>query len=148
MRSDDSPLSVQQRELIAAYVSGINSCGYCLGSHSAVAEQFGVEEGVISQLVESIDGSNIDDKFKPILKYVKKLTLEPTKMVQADADAVFNAGWEERALYDAIMVCCTFNFMNRFVDGLGLSVIPESFQMQGEMLKMGYDMVIEKFELK
>ena len=32
-----SPLSVAERELIAAYVSGLNACGYCHGVHSAAA---------------------------------------------------------------------------------------------------------------
>ncbi len=41
---------------------------------------------------------------KPIFKYLKKLTLYPTKMVQADADDVFSAGWSKRALYDAIII--------------------------------------------
>ena len=67
------------------------------------------------------------------IKFVRKLTLEPTKMIQADADAVFEAGWSERALYDAIIICCTWSFMNRFVEGLGLNVIPEQFSMEGKM---------------
>lgn len=37
-----SPLSVAQRELIAAYVSGLNACGYCHGVHSATVQAFGI----------------------------------------------------------------------------------------------------------
>jgi len=33
-----SPLSVAERELIAAYVSGLNACGYCHGVHTATAQ--------------------------------------------------------------------------------------------------------------
>jgi alkylhydroperoxidase family enzyme len=29
-----SPFSVAERELIAAYVSGLNACGYCHGVHT------------------------------------------------------------------------------------------------------------------
>ena len=32
-----SPLSVAERELIAAFVSGLNACGYCHGVHTAAA---------------------------------------------------------------------------------------------------------------
>ncbi len=63
-------------------------------------------------------------------------------------NAVFNAGWSERALYDAIIICCTWNFMNRFVEGLGLTVIPEHFAMEGKMLHAGYDKIYEHFNLK
>ncbi len=31
----DSPLAVGQRELLAAYVSALNSCAYCHGVHAA-----------------------------------------------------------------------------------------------------------------
>ncbi len=32
-----SPLSVAERELIAAFVSGLNACRYCHGVHTATA---------------------------------------------------------------------------------------------------------------
>src|SRR5262249_39998327 len=37
-----SPLTPAQRELIGAYVSSLNSCQYCYGSHRAAAELFGI----------------------------------------------------------------------------------------------------------
>ncbi len=148
MRNDDSPFTIAQRELLAAFVSGTNACNYCVGAHTATAVEFGVEEELISSLLNDIDTANVDEKLKPIFKFVKKLTLEPTKMIQADADAVFDAGWSERALYDAIIICCTWSFMNRFVEGLGLSVIPEQFSMEGKMLHAGYDKIFDMFELK
>lgn len=148
MRSDDSPFTVAQRELLASFVSGTNACKYCTGAHTATALEFGVEEELISNLLDDIDSADVEDNLKPIFKYVKKLTLTPTKMTQSDADEVFNAGWSERALYDAIIICCTWSFMNRFVEGLGLSVIPEQFPMEGKMLKAGYDGIFDHFELK
>lgn len=148
MRGDDSPFTIAQRELIAAFVSGTNACKYCAGAHTATAMEFGVKEGLVSSLVDDIDSSDVAENMKPILKYLKKLALTPTKMVQADADAVFNAGWSERALYDAIIICCTFSFMNRFTEGLGLTVIPEQFGMEGKMLFAGYDKIYDHFELK
>jgi len=44
-----------------------------------------------------------------------------------DAQAVFAAGWDEQALYDAICVCALFNFMNRLVEGMG--VAPQAFAL-------------------
>ena len=145
MRSDDSPFSVAQRELLAAFVSGTNACKYCTGAHSATAMEFGVEESVIKGLLEDIDTAQVDEKMKPVFKYLKKLTLEPTKMTQSDADAVFNSGWSERALYDAIIICCTWSFMNRFTEGLGLTVVPEQFAMEGKMLHAGYDKIFQHY---
>ncbi len=137
MRSDDSPFTIAQRELLAAFVSGTNACKYCVGAHTATAKEFGVEEELVTSLLNDIDSAEVDDNLKPIFKFVKKLTLDPTRMTQSDADSVFNAGWSERALYDAIIICCVWSFMNRFVEGLGLSVVPDQFVMEGKMLHAG-----------
>lgn len=65
-------------------------------------------------------GAGVDPKLIPILAYVKKLTLSPSRMTVQDAAAVYAAGWSERALFDAVVVCALFNFMNRLVDGTGM----------------------------
>lgn len=142
----DSPFTVAERELMAAYVSGVNACRYCYGAHTAVAKRFGVPESTITELFDDFDGASVDAKMKPVLRYIRKLTETPTKMVQADADAVYAAGWDERALYDAVQVCCLYNFMNRFVEGLGLTAIAEHFDMEGEMIeKGGYNGMLDAF---
>ena len=48
-------------------------------------------------------------------------------MTQADADAVLAAGWNDRALHDAVSVCAWFNFMNRFVEGHGIKGTPDYY---------------------
>jgi AhpD family alkylhydroperoxidase len=48
-------LSVAQRELIAAYVSGLNACGYCHGVHSATVQAFGIDEAVLTALLDEVD---------------------------------------------------------------------------------------------
>ena len=55
---------------------------------------------------------------------VRKLALTPGDMCQADADAVFAAGWDERALHDAIAVTARAAFMQRIVEGHGFTPLP------------------------
>ena len=98
-----SPFTESEREIFAAFVSGLNKCDFCYGSHKAVAKNFGVHPELIESLLEDIESSIIGDKLKPILHYIKKLTLTPSKLVQMDAEKVFMAGWSERALYDAFV---------------------------------------------
>ncbi|HAQ34138.1 MAG TPA: peroxidase, partial [Alphaproteobacteria bacterium] len=38
-----SDLDVATRELIAAYVSGLNACAFCYGAHKTMAHAFGVD---------------------------------------------------------------------------------------------------------
>ncbi len=121
-----------ERELMAAYVSRLNSCTYCASSHSEAAIILGVEPHLLEGLMTDIDAAPIDKRFVPIFKCLKKLTLTSFKMVQADADAIYAAGWDERALHDAIMVCCCFSFMNRLADGHGLPSDPVLFKARAK----------------
>ena len=117
----DGPLSVAERELIATYVSGINACTFCFGAHKIYSRLFGISDEVIDSLMDDVDTSKVDEKMKPLLKYVGKLTKLPAQLVSADAEAVYQAGWNERALYDAVQICALFNFMNRIIEGTGIT---------------------------
>lgn len=116
----ESPFTNAERELIAAYVSGLNACRYCHGVHTETAVALGIEPRLMEDLISDSGSTRIDDRLRPVLELVRKLTLTPSKIVQADADEVFAAGWDDRALHDAVSVCALFNFMNRLVNGLGV----------------------------
>lgn len=117
----DGELSIAQRELIATFTSGLNACDFCFQSHLIYAQAFGIGEGVIEALSEDIDSAPVDTKLKPILHYVKKLNQLPSRIVEADAALVFEAGWGEQALYEAVQVCALFNMMNRIIEGTGVN---------------------------
>ena len=134
-----SPLTTAERELIAAFVSSLNGCRYCAGVHTAVVEFMGVAEGTVARLKDDVTLAAAAPKLRPLLAYARKLTQSPAGITQADADAVFDAGWEEQALHDAVAVCCLFNFMNRYVEGLGIEADAKYFAMAAERLsKNGY----------
>lgn len=129
-----SPFSVAERELIAAYVSGLNDCSYCHGVHTATAEAFGIEPGVLESALVDLDGAPVPDRLKPVLRYVGTLTRSPARITPADAEPVYAAGWSEQALHDAIMVCGLFNFMNRMVDGHGIRADATYYPASGRRL--------------
>ena len=129
-----SAFSEGERELMASLVSALNVCTYCVGIHESAAEAFGVEPGLLAQLLDDIDTAAIDPRLKPVMHFVAKLTREPARMNDADTAAVLAAGWDERALYDAVCVCALYSFMNRYVDGTGLESDPVSLRRMGEQL--------------
>ncbi len=144
MRSGDCGFSPEERELIAAFASGINNCTYCLNTHKATAEAFGVEQGLLAALLEDIESSPVDGKLKPVLRYVKKLTETPSRMVQADADAIFEAGWDEDSFHYAVMICSLFNFYNRLMDGYGVKNTADFRLSRGRALaEQGYGIVTD-----
>ena len=129
-----------ERELIAVYVSALNSCNYCFDSHLEIAVNLKVDPKLLQAITKDMVNSSIDEHFHPILAFVKKLTLTPNQMNQTDVNNVLSAGWEEQAIQDAIAVCSLFNFMNRFVDGYGLKQpSPEQLvEMANKVNREGY----------
>jgi uncharacterized peroxidase-related enzyme len=135
-----SPFTQGQRELIAAYVSGLNACVYCHGTHVGVAEACGVKTDLITALLDDIETAPVEARMKPILRYVRKLTLSPARIADADAAAVYDAGWGDDALYSTILVTALFNFYNRLVDGVGLA-LPDGYALEAakRLSTKGYD---------
>src|SRR5258706_6075689 len=92
-----SPLSQGERELIFAYAAGVADCKYVYVAHSEVAYAWGIENGLVERLLDNPETAPVEARLKPLLAFVRKLMLTPNAMSQADADAVFKAGWEEQA---------------------------------------------------
>jgi uncharacterized peroxidase-related enzyme len=138
-----SPFTEGERELIAAYVSGLNHCRYCHGVHSATAELLGIKHELVDSKID-IDTAAMDPKMRPVLRYARKLTQQPSSVTQADANAIFAAGWGEAALYYTVAVTALFNFMNRLVEGMGIELDPSYAKPASERLaKRGYLPLIE-----
>ncbi len=137
---DPSPLTVAERELIAAFVSALNSCNFCHGAHAIAASVYGIDESVLDAILADLETAPVSDRLKPILAYVRKLTLTPAMVAPSDARAVYEAGWDERALFDVVSVCALFNMMNRIVLGAGILEDPRlkpSDEVQARRKRMG-----------
>lgn len=132
-----SDLTVAERELIAAYVSGLNDCGYCHGVHAVTAARFGVEDNLLTDLLADFESAAVDERLRPVLAYVAKLTVTPDRITPSDAEAVLSAGWSEKALHDAVSICGLFNLMNRLVSGLGITAGQDYFETSGDRLAEG-----------
>src|SRR5260370_698180 len=87
-----SPLTEAERELIAAYVSGLNACRYCHGVHTATAEAFGMPGDTMSALLADVATAPVPERMKPLLRYVGKLTLTPAKITPGHAAPVLPEG--------------------------------------------------------
>jgi uncharacterized peroxidase-related enzyme len=114
-----SPLSRGERELILAYAAGAAGCRFVCIAHSEVAYALGIERGTIERLLDDPETAPVAARLRPLLVYVRKLMTTPGAMSQADADAVFAAGWDEHALHDAIAITARAAFMQRLVEGHG-----------------------------
>ena len=135
-----SPLTPGERELIAAYTSAINACRFCHGVHAGVARGFGVEQSVFDGMMADPASAPVADKIKPLLAYVRKLTEAPSRLTDADANAVYDAGWNDEALVHTIAVSAYFNNMNRLVEGAGIVGTEETYAATAALLiEKGYE---------
>lgn len=112
--------SQQEKEIIAAFCSLLNACDFCYGAHKNVCMALGVDEELFQQLVDDVDTAPVDERLKPVLRYVRKLTLSPDRMTDDDAKACYRAGWSEEDLTIAITVCASWNWFNRMILGHGI----------------------------
>ena len=135
-----SALSPGEREMIDAYVVGVAECRYSYVAHTEVAYAWGIEDGLIDKLLDDLEAAPVADKFKPLLIVARTLTLTPNRMTQADADAVFAAGWDEKALHDTIVITARMCFMARIVEGYGFAPMDQATARRRarERVKLGY----------
>ena len=135
-----SPLTPGEREMIQAFVAGLIDCQYAYVAHTAAAVARGIEPGVVEKLVADVATAPVGAKLKPLMAFVRKLTLAPTGVAQADADAVFAAGWDEKALQWATMLTARMTFMSKIIHGHGfIPMSPERAKANAEhRAKVGY----------
>ena len=122
----DSPLSPAEREILLAYAAGVSGNRFVFVGHSEVAYAHGVERGLLDKLLEDLNTAPVAPRLRPVLAYVRKLMIAPSEVVQADADAVFEAGWVEAALHSAIAIAGRAAFMHRLVAGFGFAPLDPS----------------------
>lgn len=134
---EDSFLDKKDRELIATFTSSLNNCKYCTGSHKAFTKSLGVPEKEIDLVTSD---NYLGHRLESILNYVKKLTISPSLITKKDAQNVYDAGFSEEELKDAIAVCAAFNLFNRIVEGHGIQENSDTWSSSAEQInKHGYD---------
>ena len=129
-----SSFTLGERELIAGFVSDLNACDYCHGTHAEVAANHGIDPTLLKALLDDADNAAIDDRWRPLLAYLRKLALSPRRVTRGDVTAALDAGWSEQAVVDAALVCAYFNLLNRVVDGVGIERDAAYYRTAGERL--------------
>jgi len=114
-----SSLSRAERELIAAHVSTGNECYFCTNSHAAVARfLFGEQQGVVDQVLRDISTASVSDKLRALLIIADKVRRDGRHVTTADVDRARQAGADDRAIHDTVLIAAMFCMFNRYVDGL------------------------------
>ncbi len=121
-----SPLGKHARELIISYASTLNNCNFYVNAQKEKSATLAVDAVILEQLHTNIDSANVEEKLKPVLHFVKKLTLAPGDITSADAQHIFDAGWDEQAFLESVCLCALANCMDRFAMGIGADAVGTS----------------------
>jgi uncharacterized peroxidase-related enzyme len=134
-----SAWSVADRELMAAYVSKVNKCTFCIGAHTATARQAYQDRPLVAAVLSDLESAPIEDGLRATLRMLGKLTREG-KVDAEDMRQVLSAGVSRQQVADALAVCAAFNTTNRLADAFGFEMpSPEGFEAGAKyLLKRGY----------
>lgn len=121
MMNGPSPLTRGERELIFAYSAGLAGCDFVCVAHTEVAYALGIEEGAIAALIDNPETAPIEPRLKPLLAFIRKLTLSPCEITEDDVTAVLDAGFEEKALDHAIGITGRAMFMRCIAQAYGFT---------------------------
>lgn len=134
-----SSWSVGDRELMAAFISSINECTFCVKAHSAVSARAYGDNVRVNQVLADLKTAPIEAPLRATLIMLDKLTRKHT-VDSNDMREVIAAGVSHHQIEDALAVCFAFNTTNRLADAFDFFV-PSSVAFEAGakyLLKRGY----------
>ncbi|MGY0236650.1 carboxymuconolactone decarboxylase family protein [Longispora urticae] len=131
-----------ERELIAAYVSGLNECRFCCASHSAFAA-VQLPEGMplVDQVRADLDSAKVTGKMRALLRIAGAVQESGRKVTTALVEAARSEGATDIEIHDTVLIAAAFCMYNRYVDGLGTLYIDDSdryLQAGHRIIERGY----------
>jgi uncharacterized peroxidase-related enzyme len=113
------PLTAGERELIAAYVSGLNECTFCCSSHSAfAAAQLPEGMALVDQVRADLDTAPVSPKLRALLRIAGAVRDDGRKVTADLVDAARAEGATDLEVHDTVLIAAAFCMYNRYVDGL------------------------------
>ncbi len=119
----DSSIPRHLKEVIAIAVSKNNACKYCVGAHSMMLKAIGFDSKKIEELNIDYQSSSLSEKDKAILDLALKVSNESYKILEKDHENLRTKyGMTDQQILEVITIASLFNFINRFVDALGVEL--------------------------
>lgn len=122
-----STLTAAERETIAAYVSTLNGCGFCAGTHAAAARHL-LGEG--APLVDAVRAdpatAPVGEKLRALLAVAARVQRGGRDEAGTEVKAARRQGATDQEIHDTVLIAAAFCMYNRYVDGLATLVPDEA----------------------
>jgi uncharacterized peroxidase-related enzyme len=135
----DSPWTVGERELIAAYTSTRNANQFCIAAHTATSSQAVGDPYLVNAVLEDPESAPIAPHFAAVLRIVGDLTVQHSVDVD-QVRAALDAGATRQHILDALAVTFCFNITNRLAEAFAFDEMEPAGYAAGAryLLKRGY----------
>jgi uncharacterized peroxidase-related enzyme len=115
-----SPLSKLEREMIAVVVSSQNRCYYCLTAHGAAVRQYSGDPVLGELMAMNYRAAELSPRHRAMLDFAVKMTLASHAVEEADRQALREAGFNDRGIWDIAAVASFFNMSNRMASAVDM----------------------------
>jgi uncharacterized peroxidase-related enzyme len=108
------------KEQVALVVSGINLSNYCLAAHLEILGRLGIDKAMSRKLALNYESAPVEPKVMELFRFADKLSRRPADMEKPDVDRLREAGWNDAAILETVLVVSLYACANRFSAGVGL----------------------------
>jgi uncharacterized peroxidase-related enzyme len=115
-----SGLSRLEREMIAVAVSSDNRCFYCLTAHGAAVREISGIPQLGELMVMNWRAAGLPPRQQAMLAFAEKVTLRSALIEEADRQALRDAGFSDREIWDIAAVASFFNMSNRMASAVDM----------------------------
>jgi uncharacterized peroxidase-related enzyme len=124
----DGYLDRRTKERIATLVSSLNGSHYCLGSHAGGLKDLGARSAEVAALARGdVAGAALPARERALLEFVRRLTLQPGEIADADVARLRAQGWRDEQIFEAAFDASLFAFFNRLATTYGLDYPPDGW---------------------
>src|SRR5690554_1664569 len=121
----ESELSKLEREMVAVVVSSENKCFYCLVAHGAAVRVLSGDPALGEHLVMNYRSAKLDKRQRVMLDFASHLTRSPATVAEDEVQALRNAGFSDRGIWDLSNVIGFYNVSNRVAIASDMRQNPE-----------------------
>ena len=125
LHDDTNTIPEWLQETVSSYVSILNQCDYSLANHWANARHLIADDAKADAIEAALHADAPERVFEgaelELMRYAKKLTVNPAAMCEADVTALKDSGLNDGEILEANQIIGYFNYVNRLLNGLGVT---------------------------
>lgn len=113
-------------ELIGTYVALLTGCEYASTHHGHNFTHLLGDPERAAEVLNSLRDGQLEncgnEREVGVLRYVKKLCLEPGEMAETDVATLSRLGWSDGEILEIVQVVAMFSYFVRVINGIGISL--------------------------